>query len=372
MTQPTPSTPPGPPPIPVAKPLLGEEESKAVAEAIASGMIASGPRVAAFEKAFAAFVGAKHAVATSNATTGLHAALVALGVGPGDEVVLPAFTFIATANTVLFSGATPVFVDVDPETYNLDLDAVEAAITDRTRCVMPVHLYGNPAEMDALQELAERHELKVLGDAAQAHGAAIGARKVGTFGDCECFSFYPTKNMTTGEGGVVTTDDADLAERVRSFVNHGRAKSELGTYDHARLGHNFRMTDVHAAIGLVQLRKLPDWNEKRRQNARALSQGLKDAGLGLPEERPGTTHVFHQYTVRTPERDGLMGRLKAAGIGYGVYYPKPLHGYPHLARFKRHETPESDRAAREVLSLPAHPALTPQDLDRVCDAARGG
>lgn len=359
------------PNVPVAKPLLGEEETKAVAEVIASGMIASGPRVAAFEKAFADYVGAKHAVATSNATTGLHAALAALGVGPGDEVILPAFTFIATANSVLFTGATPVFVDVDPETYNLDLDRVEEAITERTKAVMPVHLYGNPAEMLPLQELAERHELKVLGDAAQAHGSAIGARKVGTFGDCECFSFYPTKNMTTGEGGIVTTDDADLAERVRSFVNHGRSRSELGTYDHVRLGHNYRLTDLGAAIGLVQLRKLDGWNDKRRANARRLNEGLKDAGLGLPEERAGTTHVFHQYTVRAPDRDALMARLKAAGIGYGIYYPKPLHGYPHLAHLKRHDTPEADRAAREVLSLPVHPALSEKDLERVVEAARG-
>jgi dTDP-4-amino-4,6-dideoxygalactose transaminase len=363
MTQPTPT------PISIAKPLLGKEEADAVAEVIASGMIASGPRVAAFEKAFAEYVGAKHAVATSNATTGLHAALVGLGVGPGDEVILPAFTFIATANTVLFSGATPVFVDVDPETYNLDLDRVEEAITEKTKAVMPVHLYGNPAEMHALQELAERHDLKVLGDAAQAHGAAIGNRKVGTFGDCECFSFYPTKNMTTAEGGVITTDDHDLAERIRSFVNHGRAKSELGTYDHLRLGHNFRMTDVHAAIGLVQLRKLDGWNAKRRANARRLNEGLKSSGLGLPEERAGTTHVFHQYTVRSPDRDALMARLKAAGIGYGVYYPTPLYGYPHLAQFKRHDTPESEKAAREVLSLPVHPALSEGDLERVVAAA---
>lgn len=359
------------PPVPVARPLLGEEEIAAVTEVLRSGMIASGPKVAAFEKAFAEHVGAKHAVATSNATTGLHAALVAMGCGPGDEVILPAFTFIATANTVLFSGATPVFVDVDPETYNVDLDAVEAAITERTKVVMPVHLYGNPAEMLALQELAERHDLQVLGDAAQAHGAAIGGRKVGTFGDAECFSFYPTKNMTTAEGGVITTDDAELAERVRSFVNHGRARSELGTYDHVRLGHNFRMTDVHAAIGLAQLRKLDGWNAKRRANARRLNEGLKASGLALPEERAGTTHVFHQYTVRSAERDALMARLKAAGVGYGVYYPKPLHGYPHLAPLKRHETPESDRAAREVLSLPVHPALAPEELDRVVAAAGG-
>lgn len=357
------------PPVHIAKPLLGEEEVRAVAEVIRSGMIASGPRVAAFEQAFAAYVGAKHAVAASNATTGLHAALVGLGVGPGDEVILPAFTFIATANTIIFAGATPVFADIDPETYNLDLDAVEAAITERTKCVMPVHLYGNPAEMDALKELAERHDLKVLGDAAQAHGAAIGARKVGTFGDCECFSFYPTKNMTTAEGGVITTDDAELAERIRSFVNHGRAKSELGTYDHLRVGHNFRMTDVHAAIGLEQLKKLPAWNDKRRANAKRLTKGLEGSGLVTPEERPGTTHVFHQYTVRSPQRDALLARLKAAGVGYGIYYPKPLHAYPHLAPLKRHDTPEAERAAREVVSLPVHPGLADEDLDRVVAAA---
>jgi perosamine synthetase len=234
-----------------------------------------------------------------------------------------------------------------------------------------VHLYGNPAEMHAIQELAERHGLQVLGDAAQAHGSAIGNRKVGTFGNAECFSFYPTKNMTTAEGGVITTDDADLAERIRSFVNHGRAKSELGTYDHLRIGHNFRMTDVHAAIGLAQLRKLDGWNAKRRANAKRLNEGLKDSGLGLPEERAGTTHVFHQYTVRSADRDALMARLKAAGIGYGVYYPKALHAYPHLTQFKRHPTPEAEKAAREVLSLPVHPGLGEGDIERILKAVHG-
>lgn len=359
-------------PVPIAKPLLGEEESKAVAETIASGMIASGPRVAAFEKAFAEYVGARHAVATSNATTGLQAALVAMGVGPGDEVVVPAFTFIATANVVLFAGARPVFADVDPATYCLDPAAFEAAITPRTKAVIPVHLYGQPADVGAIEDIARRRGVAVLGDAAQAHGAAVGARKVGTFGDAECFSFYPTKNMTTAEGGIVTTNDEALAERVRSFVNHGRAKSELGTYDHLRVGHNYRMTDVHAAIGLVQLRKLEGWNERRRHNAARLTKALDGSGVvEVPRERPGVRHVWHQYTVRCRDRAATQERLKAAGVGFGVYYPKPLHAYPHLAEHKTRETPHADRAAREVLSLPVHPALSDEDVDRVIRGVLG-
>ncbi|HWH08050.1 MAG TPA: DegT/DnrJ/EryC1/StrS family aminotransferase [Candidatus Thermoplasmatota archaeon] len=357
-------------PIPIAKPSLGPEEQKAVAEVLASGMIASGPKVAAFEEAFARYVGARHAVATSNGTTALHAALLALGVGPGDEVILPNFTFVATANTVLFAGATPVLVDVEPATFTLDPAAVEAAITPRTKAIMPVHLYGHPARMDKLRGVAARHGLRILGDAAQAHGAAYKGRRVGVLADAECFSFYPTKNMTTAEGGLVTTDDAAVAERVRSLVNHGRAKSELGTYDHVALGHNFRLTDVHAAIGLVQLGKLEAWNERRRQNAKRLAEGLRGA-VTVPVEAEGCRHVYHQFTVRAGDRDALLARLKAQGVGYGIYYPKTLTSYPHLAPLARHKTPEADRAVREVVSLPVHPMLSDEDVERVIRATRG-
>ena len=358
--------------VPIAKPLLGAEEQKAVADVIASGMIASGPRVAEFEAAFAKYVGAKHAIATSNATTGLHASLVGLGVAPGDEVILPAFTFIATANAVLFAGGKPVFVDVDPATFNMDPALLKKAITPKTKAIMPVHLFGQPADMQAIADATHGHDIKILGDAAQAHGAAIGARKIGTFGHAECFSFYPTKNMTTGEGGMITTDDAEIAERIRSFVNHGRSKSELGTYDHVRIGHNFRLTDIGAAIGLEQLKKLDGWNQQRAANAAKLSEGLAHAdGVTVPHVRRGVAHVFHQYTVRVPSRDAFLAKLKAAAIGYGIYYPKPLHAYPHLTQFAKHATPEADKAAREVVSLPVHPSVSEDDLRRIVVACGG-
>lgn len=353
-------------PIPIAKPILGEEEVAAMREVVLSGMIASGPRVAAFEDAFARHAGAPHAVATSNGTTALHAALLALGIGPGDEVIVPDFTFVASANAVLFTGATPVLADVDPETFTLDPESAERAVTPRTKAIMPVHLYGQPADMDALGDLARRKGLRLVGDAAQAHGAALGNRRVGTLADVECFSFYPTKNMTCGEGGMVTTADPALAEMVRSVVNHGRSRSELGTYDHVRLGHNFRLTDLHAAVGLVQLGKLDAWNERRRANAARLAAGLR--GVTPPVERKGARHVYHQFTVRTPDREKLLARLKAAGVGFGIYYPKPVSAYPHLKPYARHPTPESLRASREVVSLPVHPLVTDADVDRILAA----
>lgn len=360
-------------PIRIAQPMFGLEEIRAVARVLRSGRLASGPEVEAFENAFAKYVGTRHAVATSNGTAGLHAALVALGVGRGDEVIVPAFSFVATANIVLLAGARPVFADIDPRTFNLRPESAAEAITVRTKCIVPVHLFGHPADMSRLERLAARHGLALLGDAAQAHGTAIGGRRVGSFGDCEAFSFYPTKNMTTGEGGMVTTDDAKLAERIRSFINHGRRGNRFGTYDHAAVGHNYRMTEMQAAIGRVQLRRLERLNRKRRANARWLTRALgATPGLLVPTEAPGTRHVYHQYTVRSRRRDLLVRRLRGQRIDVGVYYPRPLHRYPHLAPFARRGLEESERAAREVVSLPVHPALTRRDLSRIVRAVQRG
>lgn len=357
-------------PIPIAKPLVGAEEAARVQQVLASGMLASGPVVGEFERSFASYVGARHAIATSNGTTALHAALVGLGIRPGDEVIVPAFTFIASANSVLLAGATPVLVDVDERTFCVDPAAIEAAITPRTRAIMPVHLFGHPADMDAMQAIAAQNELRVLGDAAQAHGAALGSRRVGALGDAECFSFYPTKNMTTGEGGMVTTNDDTVAARVRAFVNHGRADAGLGTYDHLTLGHNFRLTDLHAAIGTVQLGKLESWNARRRSNAEQLSKLLGGADVVLPSVAAGARHAFHQYTVRTRDRAALIHRLRADGVGFGVYYPKALHQYAHLAAYARGPLPRAESAAREVLSLPVHPAVSDADIERVAAAVQ--
>lgn len=356
--------------VPVARPLLGEEEANAVADVVRSGMIAAGRKVADFEKAFATYVGADHAVATSNATTGLHAALVGLGVGPGDEVIVPAFTFIATANVVMFANATPVFVDVIPGTFAMDPHAFERAITPRTRAVIPVHLFGHPADMKAIKEIADRRGIRILGDAAQAHGTRIGGSRVGTFGDCECFSFYPTKNMTTAEGGIITTNDGALAERIRSFVNHGRSRNELGTYDHQSLGHNYRMTDVHAAIGIVQLAKLDGWNDARRANAARWNRALSGSQIVTPVESSGSHHVYHQYTVRSHAREADMAMLARAGVGSSVYYPKVLYQYPHLKGFAS-ACPQGELAAQQVFSIPVHPGLDAAEIAIVEKALLG-
>lgn len=351
--------------IPISKPQIGPEEQRAVAEVLASGYIVQGPRTAAFEEAFARMVGVKHAVAISSGTAALHVALLAHGVGPGDEVITSAFTFIASANSVLFTGARPVFADIDAESFNLSPAAVESAITPRTKGIMPVHLYGNPAEMDALLDLADQHGLAVIEDAAQAHGAAIGDRMCGSLGT-GCFSFYATKNMTTAEGGMITTDDDSLAEKCRLLRSHGMPRR----YCHDSLGFNFRMTDISAAIGLVQLEKLPAANARRAANARFLSQNL--AGVTTPKERPGTTHAWHQYTVRVPDgtdREAAVEAVREAGVGVAIFYPVPVH-HQKLYRELGYEVslPVTERLSREVFSLPVHPSLTPDDLETIVAA----
>ena len=353
--------------IPIAKPLIGDEEKQAVLQVLESGMLAQGPAVEAFEHAFAELCGVEHAIATSSGTTALHVALLAHGIGPGDEVITTPFTFIATANAILYAGARPVFVDIDPATYNIDPSLIEAAITDRSKAILPVHLFGLPADMDPLLEVAGRHGLVVIEDACQAHGATYGDQRVGSFGS-GCFSFYPTKNMTSAEGGMITTGDAAFAERCREIRQHGMRRR----YYHDSLGYNFRMTDVHAAIGLAQLRKLPGYNQARGANAAYLNQHLR--GVTTPSTPAGRTHVYHQYTVRIAcaQRDIVLDGLHAQGVGAGVYYPVPVHHqrvYRELGYDDR--LPHAERAAQEVLSLPVHPALTGEDLERIASAVNG-
>lgn len=349
--------------IPPAKPIIGEEERAAVDRVLRSGMIAQGPEVAAFEQEFAdQLVGGRTCVAVSSGTAGLHLGLLAAGIGPGDEVVVPSFTFAATANSVALTGATPVFADIDPVTYCLDPTAVEAAVTSRTTAVMPVHLYGHPADMTGLREVADRHGLRVFEDAAQAHGATLDGVPVGAFGQFAMFSLYPTKNMTSGEGGMVACADEEVARRLRLLRNQGMERQ----YANEVVGFNARMTDIHAAIGRVQLGRLAAWTETRRANAAFLDAHLE--GVVVPTVADGATHVYHQYTIRVPEdRDGFVTALREEhGVGTGVYYPIPNHRLASLARYAPGlELPETERAAREVLSLPVHPALTQEDLERV-------
>lgn len=322
-------------------------------------MIAQGPEVRAFEEEFADAIGISEAVAVNSGTSALLLALMALGVGAGDEVVIPSFTFAATANVVALTGATAVFVDIYPRTFCIDPHSVEAAITDRTVGIVPVHLYGHPADMGTLATIADRHGLFVLEDAAQAHLATVGGRPVGTFGDAGAFSFYPTKNMTSGEGGMVTTSDSSIARQIRLLRNQGMERR----YENEIAGFNMRMTDIHAAIGRVQLRSLPGWNEARQRNAAILSRGL--SGVETPWVAPDVTHVYHQYTVRVgaADRDRLAEDLRALGIACDVYYPIPVHRLPAFA--DPITLPETERAASEVLSLPVHPGLEDSDLDRI-------
>lgn len=351
--------------ISIAKPLIGEEEKQAVLEVLDSGMLAQGPRVKAFEEAFAAMCGVRYAVATSSGTTALHVALLAHNIGPDDEVITSPFTFIASANSVLFTGAKPVFVDIDPATFNIDPALIEAAITPRTKAILPVHLFGLVADMDAIQAIADRHNLCVIEDACQAHGAALHNKRAGSFGT-GTFSLYPTKNITSAEGGMITTDDAAIAENCRVIRQHGMRRR----YYHDELGFNFRMTDVHAAIGLAQLQKLERFNAARIANAKYLSANLR--GVAVPYVPDGYTHVFHQYTIRIAggRRDALIEHLKAQEVGSGVYYPVPIHKQTYYTQDLGYAMtlPAAEKAAEEVLSLPVHPALSQADLETIVRA----
>jgi len=352
--------------IPLAEPILDDGEQAAIREVVEGGQLAAGAEVDAFEREFASFCGADHGVATSNGTTALHAALHALGVGEGDRVVTTPFSFAATANAIRLVGAEPVFADIDPETYVIDPAAVEAALDahEDVAAVLPVHLYGHPAPMDRLAELTDRRDVALVEDAAQAHGAELDDRRVGSLGDAACFSFYPTKNMTTGEGGMITTDDPAVAERAREFIDHGRRDGA-----HATVGHNFRMTNLAAAIGRVQLEKLPAFTEARRSVAASLN-GAFDGGDGYPKppvEADGARHVYHQYTVRSRDREALAAHLADAGVETGVYYPTPIHREPAYADVER-SLPRAERAADEVLSLPVHPGLSESDRRTIADA----
>jgi perosamine synthetase len=349
--------------IPIARPRMGEDEKTQVWDAMASGSLAQGPKVRAFEEAFAAFIGVDHAVATSSGTTALHLALLGHGIGEGDEVITVPFTFIASANSILYTRARPVFVDIAEDDFTMDPALVEAAITPRTKAIMPVSLYGQPARMDELTAIAERHGLQIVEDSCQAHGAAIGERRSGTWG-AGTFSFYPTKNMTTGEGGTLTTNDGELAERVRLLREHGMKVR----YHHDVLGYNFRMTDVAAAIGLAQLPKLPGFNERRQAIAARYDAELR--GVVTPHVRPGATHVYHQYTIRVRERDAFAERLKERGVGTAIYYPIPVHRQkPFLALGYGNETvPVTDRLTEQVLSIPVHPSLSDDEIATVIGA----
>ena len=361
--------------IPAARPLIGAEERAAVDAVLAGGMVVQGPQVAAFEEEFSArVVGGAHCVAVNSGTSAQHLAALASGAGADREaeVIVPSFTFAATANSVAITGARPVFADIDPVTFTLDPASVEAAVTERTIAIEVVHLYGLPANMPEILDIARRHGLAVWEDCAQAHAAAIDDEPVGAFGAWGSFSFYPTKNMTSLEGGMVSTADAELARRVRLLRNQGMERQ----YANEVVGLNNRMTDVAAAVGRVQLTRLAGWTAARRANAAALDAGLADApGVVTPHVPPGYTHVYHQYTIRlegasAAERDEVAKVLREQWqVGTGVYYPIPNHRLPSLAPYAPGlDLPGTEKAARECLSLPVHPSLSEADLERIVRA----
>jgi dTDP-4-amino-4,6-dideoxygalactose transaminase len=349
--------------IPAAKPIIGEDERVAVDAVLRSGMLAQGAEVAAFEQEFSeVLLDGRPTVAVNAGTTGLHLGLLASGVGPGDEVIVPSFTFAATANAVVLAGATPVFADVETTHYCLDPGHVASLITERTKGIMPVHLYGHPADMTALRAIADEHGLAIYEDAAQAHGATLDGRPVGTFGIFAMFSLYPTKNMTSGEGGMVSTPDESVEHRLRLLRNQGM----LRQYENELVGFNGRMTNINAAIGRVQLAKVRGWTSIRQANARYFDEHLE--GVGVPRVAANATHVYHQYTITVPgDRDGFVRALKEEyQVGAGVYYPIPTHRLPSFDRTD--ELPNTATVCQTVLSLPVHPSLDDEDRDRIVTA----
>ena len=356
--------------VPIAKPIIGDEEIENVVEVMKSGMIAQGPKVEEFEQKFAEWVGADYGIAVNSGTAALHTALLACGIEEGDEVITTPFTFIASGNSIVYTGAKPVFADIDLKTYTLDPDTVEDLITENTKAIVPVQLYGQAADMDRINEIAEKYGLIIIEDAAQAHGATCNGQKVGSIGDMSCFSFYPTKNMTTSEGGMITTDDEDLAESAKMFRAHGASVR----YHHDAIGYNFRMTDISAAIGLAQLDKIDGFNDKRIANADYLNNGLKDIdGVITPYCAPGSKHVYHQYTIRVEkgDRDDWVDIINDCGVGTGIHYPIPLYNQPiYRALGIEGDCPNAELAADNVISLPVHPSLTKQDLDLVIEAVK--
>ncbi|RLI46221.1 erythromycin biosynthesis sensory transduction protein eryC1 [Candidatus Bathyarchaeota archaeon] len=344
---------------------MSQDIKDAVCEALDSGWYILGEMVAQFERKFADFCGVKNAVCVSSGTASIFLSLLALGVEPGDEVIAPSFSFMATASPILHIGAKPIFVDITPRTYTLDPNEVEKKLSKRTKAIIPVHLYGHPADMDSILEIAEKNNLFVLEDACQAHGAKYKGRKVGGIGHVACFSFYPSKNMTVcGDGGIVTTDDEEVAEKIRRLRNHGRRAK----YVHETLGYNLRFNEIQAAIGLKQLEKLPSWNENRRKIAHAYNESLNDLVITPIEER-WAKHVYHMYVIRTEKRDALQEFLKKHGISTGIHYPIPIHKQPAVSEIvdSNLTLKNTEESAATVLSLPMYPQLTQSEVEYVCE-----
>jgi len=351
--------------ITIVKPQIGDEEKKAVLNVLSSGHLAQGEKVREFEKIFSDYIGVKQSVTVNSGTAALHLSLLSLGIKTGDEVITTPFSFISSSNCILFCNAKPVFVDIDSKTFNLNPEKINEKITKKTKAIIAVHLYGQPAEMDVIKEIAEQHNLFLIEDACQAHGAEYKGKKVGSIGDLGCFSFYPTKNMTTGEGGMVTTNDLEIAEKIKILKNHGQIRK----YYHLHLGFNLRMTDIAAAIGIEQLKKLDEFNKKRIKNAQFLTESLSDLDeIVTPFVSCAVKHVFHQYTIRYHSRffsrSTFIKKLEKNGIQTAIYYPSPIYKQPLYQQLGYNDhLQEVEKASKEVISLPVNPTLDSKNLN---------
>lgn len=359
--------------IPIAKPIIGEEEKKAVLEVLNSGVLAQGAKVKELEEKFAQLCGTKYAIAVNSGTAAIHTALYALGIKEGDEVITTPFTFAATATPILMQHAKIVFADVKPDTFNIDPEEVKKKITKMTKAIIVVDLFGQPADYDELQKIADEHGLAIVEDACQAVNAEFKGKKTGSFGKVAAFSFYATKNMMCGEGGILTTNDETIYEKAKMFRHHGQ--SEKVRYVHQDLGYNYRLTDLQAAIAVEQLKKIDAFTNKRMENATLLTDGLKTMhGIIVPSIKSGVKHVFHQYTIKVDgfkfNRDRLMEYLTSKGIGNAIFYPKPLHLQPVFkkAGYKESDFPVAERLVKQVVSLPVHPSVSREDIKTIIRA----
>ena len=348
---------------------IKKEVFEMLTEILESSHYILGPKVSELEKKISDYHGVAAAIGVASGTDALHLSLDALGLGEGDEVITTPFTFFATAEAVIYTGATPVFVDAEPDTLNIDVNLIEKKITKKTKAIIPVHIFGHPADMEEIKKLAKKHNLKVIEDCAQAFGAAINNKKVGSFGDAGCFSFYPSKNLGAyGDGGMITLNDSVIANTIKKLRNHGSG----GAYKHESVGFNSRLDEIQAGILLIKLKRIDDYNSKRRQNAALYNKFLSDK-VKCPKEKNGCYHVYHQYTIMSPERDKIQNKLKDNGISSVVYYPIPLHLQEALSflEYKEGDFPVAEKAAREVLSLPMYPGLEEKTIKEIAEIING-
>ncbi len=357
--------------IPLKKPQIGEKEIAAVNRVLETGLIAQGPEVAEFEKEFAAYCGCKYAVAVNSGTASMHTILAGYGIGEGDEVITTPFSFIATVSPIMMCGATPIFADIDPVSYNIDPKSVLERITDKTKAIIGVDLFGLCADWTQLEKIAAEKNIRLIEDAAQAHGAIHGKKKAGSFGDAASFSFYATKNLCTAEGGMITTDDPKLAEFSKRFRQHGMWPGKPYIYEH--IGYNYRTTDISAALGRAQLGQLEEWNTARRRICQMLTDGLQSLSqVQVPRVPEGNVHSYHLYSLLVPEdiRDAMVEQIRANGVGCGVYYPIPLYATKLFDKkaFDPADFPVTEDACKRILSVPCEPFLTDQDVAAIIDA----